>query len=94
MSADNDRLNLLLDLRRYADAEKAVRDAIGRDPQWAAAYTHLARALMASVLSQKSLTYPGTLAGFRRVTTASKKTEAVWHARSPSWCCPTTNARS
>ena len=46
MSSDNDRLNLLLDLRRYADAEKAARDAIGRDPQWAAAYTHLARALM------------------------------------------------
>lgn len=46
MTADNDRLNLLLDLRRYADAEKAARDAIGRDPQWAAAYTHLARALM------------------------------------------------
>lgn len=46
MTSDNDRLNLLLDLRRYADAEKAARDAIGRDPQWAAAYTHLARALM------------------------------------------------
>lgn len=46
MTSDNDRLNLLLDLRRYSDAEKAARDAIGRDPQWAAAYTHLARALM------------------------------------------------
>jgi tetratricopeptide (TPR) repeat protein len=46
MSSDNDRLNLLLDLRRYADAEKAARAAIGRDPQGAAAYTHLARALM------------------------------------------------
>lgn len=46
MTSDNDRLNLLLDLRRNADAEKLARDAIGRDPQWAAAYTHLARALM------------------------------------------------
>jgi tetratricopeptide (TPR) repeat protein len=46
MSSENDRLNLLLDLRRYADAEKVARDAIGRDPQWASAYTHLARALM------------------------------------------------
>ena len=27
MTSDNDRLNLLLDLRRYADAEKAARDA-------------------------------------------------------------------
>lgn len=43
---DNDRLNLLLDLRRYADAEKAARDAIARNPDWAAAYTHLARALI------------------------------------------------
>src|SRR5688572_25271694 len=47
MSTDNERLNLLLDLRRYADAEKLAREAIGRDPQWASAYTHLARALMA-----------------------------------------------
>lgn len=46
MISDNDRLNLLLDLRRYADAEKLAREAIGRDPQWASAYTHLARALM------------------------------------------------
>jgi tetratricopeptide (TPR) repeat protein len=46
MTSDNDRLNLLLDLRRYADAERMARDAIGRDPQWAAGYTHLARALM------------------------------------------------
>jgi tetratricopeptide (TPR) repeat protein len=46
MASDNERLNLLLDLRRYADAEKAARDAIGRNPQWAAGYTHLARALM------------------------------------------------
>jgi len=46
MMSDNDRLNLLLDLRRYADAEKAAREAIGRNPNWASAYTHLARALM------------------------------------------------
>lgn len=46
MITDNDRLNLLLDLRRYADAEKLAREAIGRDPQWASAYAHLARALM------------------------------------------------
>ena len=46
MSTDNERLNLLLDLRRYADAEKLAREVIGRDPQWAPAYTHLSRALM------------------------------------------------
>lgn len=46
MITDTDRLNLLLDLRRYADAEKAAREAIGRDPQWAPGYAHLARALM------------------------------------------------
>jgi tetratricopeptide (TPR) repeat protein len=46
MISVNERLNLLLDLRRYADAERAAREAIGRDPQWASAYTHLARALM------------------------------------------------
>jgi tetratricopeptide (TPR) repeat protein len=43
---DNDRLNLLLRLRRYADAERAARDAIGRAPDWAGGYTHLARALL------------------------------------------------
>lgn len=46
MNSDTDRINLLLDLRRYADAERAARDAVGRDPQWAAGYSHLARALM------------------------------------------------
>jgi tetratricopeptide (TPR) repeat protein len=46
MTSVNERLNLLLDLRRFADAEAAAREAIGRDPQWAAGYTHLARALM------------------------------------------------
>jgi tetratricopeptide (TPR) repeat protein len=47
MVSDLDRLNLLLDLRRYAEAEKAARDAIAREPQQASAYTHLARALLA-----------------------------------------------
>ena len=46
MVSDNERLNLLLELRRYADAEKLAREAIGRDPQWAPGYTHLARALI------------------------------------------------
>jgi tetratricopeptide (TPR) repeat protein len=46
MTSDSERLNLLLELRRHTDAEKLAREAIGRDPQWAAAYTHLARALM------------------------------------------------
>src|SRR5262249_17375425 len=31
----------------YAEAETFAREAIGRDPQWAPGYTHLARALMA-----------------------------------------------
>jgi tetratricopeptide (TPR) repeat protein len=46
MSNDNDRLNLLLDLRRYADAEKLARDVIAKNPDWASGYTHLARALI------------------------------------------------
>lgn len=46
MIDDNERLNLLLELGRYADAERSAREAIGRNPQWAAGYTHLARALM------------------------------------------------
>ncbi|MBX9627363.1 MAG: hypothetical protein K2X82_26405 [Gemmataceae bacterium] len=43
--AANERLNLLLSLRRYADAERFAREAIGWDPEWGAGYTHLARAL-------------------------------------------------
>src|SRR5262245_40778177 len=46
MISPNEQLNLLLDLRRYPAAERAAPAAIGRDPTWAAAYTHLARALM------------------------------------------------
>src|SRR5687768_12272183 len=45
MSDANDRLNLLLSLNRYADAEREAREALGRDPDWANGYTHLARAL-------------------------------------------------
>src|SRR5262245_36047856 len=46
MISDNERLNLLLDLRRYADAEKAAREVIAKNPDWGAGYTHLARALI------------------------------------------------
>ena len=42
---DTERLNLLIELRRFAEAEKSAREAIGRDPQWGEGYTHLARAL-------------------------------------------------
>lgn len=45
--AANERLNLLISLRRYSDAEEFAREAIGREPEWAAGYTHLARALNA-----------------------------------------------
>src|SRR5262249_21069061 len=37
---NNDRLNLLLDLKRYADAEESARETIARDPQRASGYTH------------------------------------------------------
>lgn len=43
---DTERLNLLIGLRRFADAEKAAREAIGRDANWGPGYTHLARTLM------------------------------------------------
>jgi tetratricopeptide (TPR) repeat protein len=46
MTPDAERLNLLIGLRRYAEAEAAAREAIGRDPHWAGGYTHLARALI------------------------------------------------
>lgn len=46
MPDDTERLNLLIGLRRYADAEKAAREAIARDPNWGPGYTHLARALI------------------------------------------------
>jgi len=43
---DNDRLNLLFDLRRYRDAAEVAREAIAKNPEWGAGYTHLARALI------------------------------------------------
>lgn len=46
MPDDTERLNLLIGLRRYADAEKAAREAIARNPNWGPGYTHLARALI------------------------------------------------
>jgi tetratricopeptide (TPR) repeat protein len=42
MSPDLDRLNLLLSLRRYAEGEKAAREAIAANPEWASAYGYLA----------------------------------------------------
>lgn len=42
MAGDLERLNLLLTLGRYADGEKAARDAIGREPEWGPGYTFLA----------------------------------------------------
>jgi hypothetical protein len=52
---DNDRLNLLLDLKRYADAEKLARGAVARDPEWASGYTHLARALVSQNKKDESI---------------------------------------
>lgn len=46
MTDPAERLNLLIGLRRYADAEAAARDAIARDPHGGGGYTHLARALI------------------------------------------------
>ncbi|MBX9583255.1 MAG: tetratricopeptide repeat protein [Gemmataceae bacterium] len=46
MTPDAERLNLLIGLRRYAEAEAVAREAIGRDPHWGGGYTHLARALI------------------------------------------------
>src|SRR5581483_2469773 len=46
MEGLSERLNLLLDLGRYTDAEKLAREGIRADPEWAAGYTHLARALL------------------------------------------------
>ncbi len=45
MSAENERLNLLLTLGRFAEAEKYARECIGRTPDWGIAYTQLGRAL-------------------------------------------------
>lgn len=46
MTDPADRLNLLISLRRYAEAEAVARDLIARDPHAGAGYTHLARALV------------------------------------------------
>lgn len=46
MPDDNERLNLLIGLHRNVEAEKAAREIIGRNPDWAPAYTQLARALI------------------------------------------------
>ena len=45
MSADNERLNHLLTLGRFTDAERVARECIGKVPDWGAAYTQLGRAL-------------------------------------------------
>lgn len=45
MSAENERLNHLLSLPRYAEAERYARECIGKLPDWGVAYTQLARAL-------------------------------------------------
>src|SRR5262249_32282945 len=64
---DNDRLNLLLELKRYADAEKLAREAIGRDPHWASGYTHLARALVS--LNKKDEAIAAAREGVRKAPT-------------------------
>lgn len=43
---DDARLDLLISLNRYREAEAAAREAIGADPRWAHGYSHLARALL------------------------------------------------
>lgn len=45
MSAENERLNFLLTLGRYAEAERYARECIGKLPDWGIAYTQLGRAL-------------------------------------------------
>src|SRR5690348_15165006 len=46
MADATERLNLLLTLGRYADGERAAREAIGREPEYAAGYTFLALFLL------------------------------------------------
>jgi tetratricopeptide (TPR) repeat protein len=46
MATDLERLNLLLSLRRYAEGEKAAREAIAAEPEWAAGYIYLALFLL------------------------------------------------
>lgn len=45
VSAENERLNLLLTLGRFAEAEKYARECIGKTPEWGTAFTQLGRAL-------------------------------------------------
>lgn len=45
MSAENERLNHLLTLGRYAEAERYARECVGKLPDWGIAYTQLGRAL-------------------------------------------------
>lgn len=47
MPTDAERVDLLIDLRRYADAARAARDMIARAPDASAGYVSLARALHA-----------------------------------------------
>ncbi len=44
MGTDNDRLNHLIAIRRFNDAEEFAKECIVKNPEWANAYTHLARA--------------------------------------------------
>jgi tetratricopeptide (TPR) repeat protein len=46
MSGATERLNLLLSLRRYAEGEKAAREAIAEAPEWGAGYAFLALFLL------------------------------------------------
>lgn len=48
MTHANEKLNLLIDLGKYAEAEKVAREAISAEPDWASGYTHLARVLVSS----------------------------------------------
>jgi tetratricopeptide (TPR) repeat protein len=45
VSAENERLNHLLTLGRFAEAERYARECIGKTPDWGIAHTQLGRAL-------------------------------------------------
>jgi hypothetical protein len=53
--ASTDRLDLLIDLRKYPEAEKEAREAIGRNPEWGPGYTQLARVLITQGRYRESL---------------------------------------
>ncbi|CAN5168851.1 hypothetical protein BH11PLA2_BH11PLA2_26610 [soil metagenome] len=55
MFAESERLNLLLQLRRYPEAEEHARECLARNPDWANGYGHLARALMAQKKNGEAL---------------------------------------